>query len=194
MDFPSLNLKSSPLSFAIFSELPILFDIDVFLLVPKTFPMRIGFLSLTSLFCLHFVAGQPEGGEGTSSAQDGGTCQSNSDKQVCFPDGSCFESLGEAVSHYHGKVNLMPLQVPKAYGEAQRVDSRDPATNEKTLEYLAKAHEYMTHLYQNETAKSFRDGCKLQHDSCAFWASIGECEAVSLAYTSWNFLASFSLF
>ena len=150
--------------------------------------MRIGILSLLSIVCLYSVAGQPEGGEGTCSAQEDGTCESNSDKQVCFPDGSCFGSLAEAVSHYHGKTDLIPLQVPSSYGEAQRVDSREIETNEKTLEHLAVTHEYMTNLYQNETAKSFRDECKLQHDSCTFWASIGECEAVSIGYVSWIFV------
>ena len=140
--------------------------------------MRIGFLSVFIIFCLYLAAGQPEAGEGTCSAQDGGTCGSDSNK-VCFPDGSCFGSLAEAVSHYQGSTGVIPMQVPEMYGEAQLVDAQDPATYENTLEHLAKTHQYMTNLYRNETAKAFRDECKLTHESCTFWASIGECEAVS---------------
>ena len=142
--------------------------------------MRIPYLFLSVLFCPYPVAGQQE--DGTCSAEDGGTCASRAPddaKSLCFPDGGCFGSLDEAVSHYQRVTTMIPMEIPKAYGESQRVDSRDPETYKKTLETLAATHEYMTHLYQNDTAKAFRDECTMRHDSCTFWASIGECEAVS---------------
>ena len=72
---------------------------------------------------------------------------------------------------------MVEPKLPQPYGESQRVDF--PGKYEKVVKTLALTHEYMTNLFQNDTAKSFRDKCQLKDDSCAYWAAISECEAVS---------------
>ncbi len=144
------------------------------------------FLIILSLS--QFVIGQEE--EGTCSAD--GTCANDDahddvdDEDYddyddwCFPDGECFDSLEEAASYYQEQpTRLIELVDPVSYGEAQKVDSRNPEVYEKTLETLADTHHYMTDLFQNDTAKPFRDVCKLKHQDCVLWASTGECDKVS---------------
>ena len=137
------------------------------------------------LFLLaQFVAGQ----DGTCSAD--GTCASSEEEHdddyyLCFPDGECFESFDEAVWHYRQLTDRIELIVPQNYGEDQRVDDKDIYAYEKTLETLAATHAYMKELFQNDTAKDYRDKCKMNHTMCTYWASLGECDAVSSLNLVW---------
>lgn len=140
--------------------------------------------SLAFLFLLaHLVTGQEEtcSAEGTCASSEENNNSNNDEDEgdVCFPDGECFESLDEAVWHYRQFTKTVELIVPKNYGQAQNVDASDPYAYEKILETLAATHEYMKELFQNDTAKDYRDQCKMNHNDCTFWASTGECDAVS---------------
>ena len=149
--------------------------------------MKIPLISLFLVSIPHSAFGRQEGE--ICSAQDGATCASfkqdnddddgdgDDDGSLCLPDGACFGSLGEAISHCTRRTTMVEPKLPQPYGESQRVDF--PGKYEKVVKTLALTHEYMTNLFQNDTAKSFRDKCQLKDDSCAYWASIGECEAVS---------------
>ncbi len=143
--------------------------------------MKIPFISLFLVYIPHSAFGRQEGG--TCSAQDGTTYETfkhdneDGDGSLCLPDGACFGSLGEAISHCTRRTTMVEPKLPQPYGESQRVDF--PGKYEKVVKTLALTHEYMTNLFQNDTAKSFRDKCQLKDDSCAYWAAIGECEAVS---------------
>ena len=153
-----------------------------------TATMRIPLFLQFLIFLLSFyprpVVCRQEGGTGdTCNASDDGTCASGraDAKHLCFPDGLCFKSIGEAEMHYGSSGSTsrsyIGMKVPREYGEAQEVGSTSTV---KTLEVLAKTHDYMTDLFRNNTARSYRGGCHMRHESCAFWAAIGECEAVSL--------------
>lgn len=142
--------------------------------------------------CLYpVVVGQQEEG-GTCDAEGGDTCASGANDDVeahCFPDGMCFDSLDEAfISYYEGSESensvSIPLQFPRAYGEDQQVSLHESESYGETMEVIAKMHNYMVDVFQNDTAKSYREECKMRHELCAFWAAIGECEAVSLKINS----------
>jgi hypothetical protein len=148
---------------------------------------------------IHLLSSYPysvvEGTVYTYNAADGDTCTSGADadddadadadsRTLCFPDGACFESLNEAETYYKPQqvssttVSSIAMKVPKPFGKGQEVGSPDSRSLE-TLEVLANTYEYMVDLFQNDTAKSFRDECQMRHELCAFWAVTGECEAVS---------------
>lgn len=148
--------------------------------IPLLLQLLISLLS----FYLCSVVGRQEGGTGsTCNASDDGTCMSGraDAKHFCFPDGLCFKSIREAKMQYRSPgstpFSYIGLKVPREYGEAQEVGTTSTV---ETLEVLAKTHDYMADLFQNNTARSYRGGCHMRHESCAFWAAIGECDAVSL--------------
>lgn len=148
--------------------------------------MQKTFISLFLFLISHYVFGQQE--DGTCRAQNDTTCTSfkkekDDDGSLCLPDGACFGSLVEAISHCSRRTTIVEPKLPKPYGKSQRVDF--PGKYENVVKTLALTHEYMTNLFQNDTAKSYRDKCQLKNDSCMYWAAIGECEAVS----SFGFLA-----
>ena len=143
--------------------------------------------------CLYpVVVGQQEKEGGTCDAEGGETCASGADNGVgahCFPDGTCFDSLDEAFIRYYEESDSenfvsIPMQFPRPYGEDQEVSLQGSESYEETMEVIAKMHNYMVDVFQNETAKSYREECKMRHKLCAFWAAIGECEAVSLKINS----------
>jgi len=155
--------------------------------------MKISYLHLLiPLLCLspYSAAGQQEGEGGDNcNAADGDTCTTtdadneNANGALCFPDGECFDTLNEAEIKYKppaGRSTTIEMEVPKSFGDAQEVGSANPLYLTKTLEVLAKTHDYMVGLFQNDTAKSYRDECKVRHTLCSFWAAVGECEVVSL--------------
>ncbi len=134
-------------------------------------------------FAFLFLLAQSVAGQEETCSADG-TCESSEEEHdddfdLCFPDGECFEALDEAVWHYRQFTEAIELILPKNYGEAQLVDSTDPYVYEKTLKTLASTHEYMKELFQNDTAKDYRDQCKMNNSACTFWASVGECDVVS---------------
>ncbi len=152
--------------------------------------MKIQCLCLLILFIFHCVIGQQEGATCSIGPAGEEYCENtaesnaikNDDKQdhsFCLPDGACFESIGAALLHYERLNHSIQPRNPRPYGESQQISFSTVAKKTKTLEVLALTHEYMTNLFQNETAKPFRNECKLRSEKCAYWASIGECEAVS---------------
>jgi len=102
-------------------------------------------------------------------------------KEVCFPDGKCFESKEEAESyytnkHYKNKSFKMAIRKPTSFGSTQEVvlDNNQQYFT-KTLEVLSKSHDYMIQISQDDTAVTFRRECKLRNELCIFWAAIGTC-------------------
>lgn len=93
--------------------------------------------------------------------------------RLCFPDGSCFDSMQEADVHYKTQTHHVPLSTPVNYGEPQQVAGPDWY---KSMQIVQSTNTYMTEQFQNDTAKPYRDECKCRHELCAFWAAIGECE------------------
>jgi len=141
-------------------------------------------ISLSMLLsCPWSVESIKEGGvRKCGGASDGGTCINRTGHHLesfCFPDGECFGSLEEAEISYNdpNKSTHMQMAVPTSLGERQSVKSVSGHYYKETLEVLARAHDYMLDLFQNNTARSFRNECKLHHELCAYWAAIGECEA-----------------
>jgi len=75
------------------------------------------------------------------------------------------------------------LEVVKEYGEPQQVDG----TQEKrasSFNVVLESIDYMRGL-GNSLKQEIKDECKNKHELCAFWASIGECEA-NVAYMKVN--------
>ena len=146
--------------------------------------MKISYLRLfISLLCLtpSSIAGEQEG-EGTCNAADGGTCtSSDTDTEttggtICFPDGNCFETMKEAEINYkkqNSRSAVIEMKAPVSLGDAQEVATENDQYYTKTLEVLTKTHDYMVDLFQNDTAKSYRNECKVRHELCGFWAAIG---------------------
>jgi len=56
-------------------------------------------------------------------------------------------------------------------GVPQRISSF--SGTEKTKAIIAEGREYVSTLILE---KSLKDLCKNQHEDCAFWATLGECE------------------
>jgi hypothetical protein len=97
-------------------------------------------------------------------------------KELCLPDGHCWVSLDKALEErFNNKPDGVHVELskPVPFGEAQQVAGAD---NAKTVQVLSETYEYMVSVYNNETTKSFRDGCQCRHEHCAFWAAIGEFE------------------
>jgi prolyl 4-hydroxylase len=99
------------------------------------------------------------------------------DGNVCLPDGTCYDSLEEALEKFSTsrseEKQFVSLSKPKNFGEAQQVAGKE---NSKTLQVLADTYTYMDAVYKNATTRDFRDGCRCYNELCAFWAAIGECE------------------
>ena len=111
--------------------------------------------------CTHNKASTTTTNDEASRTTDGDEGDSNNEKNNCFPDGNCFETLTDALSHYKS-VSNMELKVPVPFGDEQEITSTNTYYSE-TLEVLSSTHDYMSDLYKNETAKSFREKCVLSN-------------------------------
>jgi len=73
------------------------------------------------------------------------------------------------------------LDAVKEYGEPQQIEGQDKAA---LLNLVVESVDYMRHL-GDSLKQEIKDECKNKHELCAFWASIGECEA-NVAYMKVN--------
>jgi hypothetical protein len=109
-----------------------------------------------------------------ASSQPGSLSQ----EEICLPDGHCWDGLEVALASQFTSNNVegthVSLTKPVPFGDAQLVGGNDRA---KTVQVLADTYQYMVKVYNNETTKSFRDGCHCRNELCAFWAAIGELSA-----------------
>lgn len=88
---------------------------------------------------------------------------------TCTEDGSvCFASDEAKRDYYYKGVNI-----PLDFGDDQVVAGDEWAI---TLGVIQKTKEYMKQVAVDDKYKEVRDECRVRHESCSFWAGIGECE------------------
>uniref|UniRef100_A0A7S2P0I7 Procollagen-proline 4-dioxygenase n=1 Tax=Leptocylindrus danicus TaxID=163516 RepID=A0A7S2P0I7_9STRA len=65
------------------------------------------------------------------------------------------------------------VEAPPVYGTAQKFSAND----EKTLIVMREMNEYMTtEVFREAKYRNLKGNCLNQHELCAFWAGLGECE------------------
>jgi hypothetical protein len=112
-----------------------------------------------------------------SDSADGDDSQQQQ-KQMCLPNGKCYDSLDDMVKAYpypdEQKFVNIELTSPMEFGDPQQIAGPN---KKELLQLLSETYDYMLKdVFQNETAKSYRNDCKLRNELCTFWSSIGECE------------------
>ena len=153
----------------------------------------IGIFSSQKSWCA--IANDTDGSCTADSSPEDGTCSSSSSTtaaaltnvaddvdettngQICFPDGNCFSSEEDAAAKYRTSLDsYVKLDIDGRsvnYGDDQQVAG---SHWKSTMDVIMKTNEYMAKVFQNDTAKSYRNECKARHEQCAFWAASGECE------------------
>ena len=102
------------------------------------------------------------------------------DASASVADGTC--TMGRLAQDGNCEVNKYDAPTParqldsvgSEMGEPQTVDA---SKQNEIFEVIAQARLYMNNVvHLDDKYKDVRDICKNQHESCAFWASLGECE------------------
>jgi hypothetical protein len=135
-------------------------------------------LMVTLLLVLVCIANHVEGSEVTTCTVDDGdgatSCTALADTaktgQLCFPDGSCFDTIEEAANKYSKGVNFVSLDEPVHFGDRQQVSGEHWKS---TMDVIVKTQQYMQGVFMNDTMKGYREECKCRHELCAFWSAIG---------------------
>jgi hypothetical protein len=113
-----------------------------------------------------------------NNADGDGDDSQQQQKQMCLPNGICYDSLDDMVKAYpypdEQKFVNIELTSPMEFGDPQQIAGPN---KKEMLQLLSETYDYMLKdVFQNETAKSYRNDCKLRNELCTFWSSIGECE------------------